>query len=87
MSTGMFYAPYVPITKSSSHYEVLKTIKDVDGTWFSIKIYSEHTADWILEQPQGWRYMARDLTQPNWHDFSLFDIREDVYTWFVMRWS
>lgn len=87
MSTGMFYAPYVPKTKSPSYYEVLKTIDDVDGTWYSIKVYYNDTAHWILEQPHGWRYMTRGLSQQSWHDYSLFDIREDVYTWFALRWS
>lgn len=83
---GLFYAPYVPFTKNTmAEYRLLKKIQDVDGMWYSVQIYSSNVADWLINHSDGWRYTAKNY--PGWTDYSLYDIREDVYTWFVLRWG
>ena len=79
------YVPVIPINITKiENYRLLRTIQDVDCKWYSVKIYSQPVADWLIEQ-DGWRYTASRY--PGWTDNSLYDIKEELYSWFVLRWS
>lgn len=63
-------------------YIKLHTIDDVDTRWYTLKIYRSSIRNWLYDQPDGWR-----LT-PNSNSITeCFDLREDLYTWFILRWG
>jgi hypothetical protein len=80
---GLFY--YAPYNPFGVPYKTTRKITDVDGIWYTVITMKHEVDDWIVELPMGsWRYSANrrmvDL-------FSGFDLREDVYQWFLLRWS
>lgn len=82
--TGMYYAPYNPFAKQCAF---IKQVDDVDGVWYTMQIRHQSAIDWIVEElPVGsWRYSV--YNPPGWVDVNLIDLREDAYSWFLLRWS
>ena len=64
-------------------YSFIRKIDDVNVSWYTIKIYHTHALDWIVEElPVGsWRY------EHGMADGNHIDLREDVYSWFLLKWG
>ena len=87
-SNGFFYAPYIPMVDIGMNpYKVIKKIQDTDGWWYTISITNSEAVEWLVNQAIGsWRYAANPKFSI-WIDHTMYDIREDVYNWFLLRWS
>jgi hypothetical protein len=86
MSSGMFYAPYIPVGITAiKPYSFIRKVDDVNESWYTIKIYHPPVVDWVIEElPIGsWRYAASWVGV--WVD-SVVVLREDAYSWFTLRW-
>lgn len=64
-------------------YVKRREIQDVDTKWYTIQVNRNAILDWIYNQPDGWRPAAN----LRFSSKSTFDLREDVYTWFILRWG
>jgi hypothetical protein len=68
-------------------YAFDKKIVDVDTIWYTITIHHPPAEEWLYEQPVGsWRYAA-NRPYSGFFERTMYDLREDVYNWFVLRWS
>lgn len=83
ISAGVFYAPYIPLdfrTRYSMRYYVVSTYQDVNALWYIIASQTPGISEWIVNLPEGsWRYANGRGGQ--------FEIREDSYTLFVLKWG
>jgi hypothetical protein len=89
MDSGMFYAPYIPVGITGiKPYSFIRKVDDVNEAWYTIKIHHPPAVDWMIEElPIGsWRYAA-NTPLGGWVDLSVYDLREDAYSWFTLRWS
>ena len=86
--SSAYYAPYVPLTIGSIRpYTLIRTVEDIDTTWHTLKIHHTPAAEWVMDLPIGsWRYAA-NRAFGGWMDYSEYELREDVYSLFILRWS
>ena len=65
------------------NYIVRKILDDEDGIkWYTVEtLFNAQVGRWIRQQPtEQWRHYYV-------YNYYPYDIREDLYTWFVLRWS
>lgn len=89
MDSGMFYAPYIPVGITGiKPYSFIRKVDDIDYAWYTVKILHPPAEDWLIEElPIGsWRYAA-NRAFGGWMDYSEYELREDAYTWFLLRWG
>ena len=81
---GLIYTPYIPMQTANwmPPYRLLKTCVDVAATWYTIKVDRDEIHDWVISHDAGWRYAANQR-----FNIATYDLREDIYTLFVLRWS
>lgn len=73
--TPMFYAPSIPIIRS---FKLKGKCVDVSTTWYTITTVDPQIITWLLELPIG-SYRSSNLYE--------FDLSEEVYNWFLLRWA
>ena len=81
-------APYIPLGLSSFRpHTLIRTVEDIDVKWYTLSIHHSPTRDWVMDLPIGsWRYAA-NRTFGGWMDYSEYELREDAYNWFILRWA
>lgn len=68
-------------------YENVRIVQDVNEKWYTIRSNRQEINDWIIDQSDGWRYAANSRFKDYWQEENCYDLREDVYTWFILRWK
>ena len=66
-------------------YSIVRIVQDVSAKWYTVKINRVEIQDWVIEHDGGWRFAA-NTTLGGFADIGCYDLREDVYNWFVLRW-
>ena len=85
---GLIYTPYIPMQTANwmPPYRLVRTCVDVAATWYTIKVDRDELHDWVIAHDSGWRYAANQRFNADYFG-ATYDLREDIYTLFVLRWS
>jgi len=70
----------------SHPYVLVRMVQDVPYKWYTVKINRLDIQDWVIDHSEGWRFAA-NTKLGGFSDIGCFDLREDVYSWFILRWE
>jgi len=86
INPAVIHAPYIPAQYLAAimevKYTLMRTRVDIDTTWYTIGVYSEEIHNWIIALDGGWRHNHGALSEDDG-----YELREDMYNWFILRWS
>lgn len=67
-------------------YLLVRIVQDVPYKWYTVRINRLDIQDWVIDNSDGWRFAA-NTTLGGFTDKGCYDLREDVYSWFILRWA